>query len=132
MKKILLSIIIALTAIHAFAQTDIKQNDDAARQNINVVPYRLFQTQNLWTFIKLNTRNGQMWQVQFAMEDKNRFITDLSLEALVPKDKEVDDRFTLYSTQNIYTFILLDQLDGRTWQVQWSTEPNNRGIFPID
>ncbi|MEP6794673.1 MAG: hypothetical protein ABJB16_10135 [Saprospiraceae bacterium] len=132
MTKVLLSIIITLTTIHAFAQTDNKQNDDAARQNINAVPYRLFPTQNMWTFIKLNTRNGQMWQVQFAMEDENRFITNLSLEALAPRDKEVNDRFTLYSTQNIYTFILIDQLDGKTWQVQWSTEPSNRGIIPID
>jgi hypothetical protein len=44
----------------------------------------------------------------------------------------MNDRFTLYSTQNMYTFILLDQVDGKTWQVQWSTEAKNRFIIPIE
>ena len=40
-------------------------------------------------------------------------------------------RYKLYPTQNIYNFILLDQVDGRLWQVQWSLEEGNRAIFPI-
>jgi len=28
-------------------------------------------------------------------------------------------RFTLIPTENIWTFILPDQVDGRTWYVQW-------------
>lgn len=41
-------------------------------------------------------------------------------------------RFTLYPTNNIYNFILLDQIDGRMWQVQWSLKEKNRGLIPID
>ena len=48
------------------------------------------------------------------------------------KDQEVNDRFTLYPTQNIYTFILLDQIEGKTWQVQWSSDRENRAILPIE
>ena len=66
------------------------------------------------------------------MESDNRFVTTLSSDSLVSKDKEVNDRFTLYSTQNMYTFILLDQLDGKTWQVQWSMDPKKRGVIPIE
>jgi hypothetical protein len=73
-----------------------------------------------------------MWQVQFDLKGDSRFVVNLSAEALVTKEKEVNDRFTLYSTQTIYTFILLDQLDGRTWQVQWSMEQKNRGVVPIE
>lgn len=40
-------------------------------------------------------------------------------------------RFELYKTQNMYNFILLDTFDGRTWQVQWSTEAENRMILSI-
>jgi hypothetical protein len=40
--------------------------------------------------------------------------------------------FTLYPTQNIYTFILLDQLEGKIWQVQWSTDIKTRAIIPIE
>ena len=73
-----------------------------------------------------------MKQVQFGMEDDRRLIANLNTESLVTSDKEVNDRFTLYPTQNIYTFILLDQFDGRAWQVQWSIDPENRGITPIE
>ena len=44
---------------------------------------------------------------------------------------EMNGRFTLYPTDNIWTFILLDQVDGNTWQVQWSNEEEKRGIFQI-
>ena len=41
-------------------------------------------------------------------------------------------RFGLYPTQNMFTFILLDRNDGRTWQVQWSIEESNRMVLPIN
>jgi hypothetical protein len=132
MKRIILAILFALIAMQSFAQADKKQSDGILTQYTNVITYRLFPTQNTFTFIKLNTRNGQMWQVQFDIKENRRFVTNLSSEILVTADKEVNDRFTLYPTQNIYTFILLDQLDGRTWQVQWSIDPKNRGIIPIE
>lgn len=40
-------------------------------------------------------------------------------------------RFTLLPTKNLFNFILLDQLSGKTWQVQWSFEEENRCIMPI-
>ena len=106
-------------------------NENVSAQNDDVVIYRLFPTQNTWTFIKLNTRNGQMWQVQYDVKGDNRMETYLNFVPLVAKEKELNGRFTLYSTQNIYTFILLDQLDGKLWQVQWSMEAKNRLIIPI-
>ena len=110
---------------------DSTLNENVSAQNQDVVIYRLFPTKNMWTFIKLNTRNGQMWQVQYDTDGDSRFETYLNLEPLVSKEKEVNGRFTLYSTQNMWTFILLDQLDGKTWQVQWSIESKERFIIPI-
>ncbi len=110
---------------------DSKLYESASTKNDEIVTYRLFPTQNMWTFIKLNTRNGKMWQVQYDVEGDYRIETYLNFESLVSKEKEVNGRFTLYSTKNIYTFILLDQLDGRIWQVQWSIEFENRLIIPI-
>jgi uncharacterized protein YxeA len=111
---------------------DSTLNENDSAQNQDVATYRLFSTQNRWTFIKLNTRNGQMWQVQYDTDGDSRFETYLNLEPLVSKEKEVNGRFILNSTQNIYTFILLDQLDGKMWQVQWSMETKNRLIIPIE
>ncbi len=73
-----------------------------------------------------------MWQVQYNTERDHRFETYLNPLPLVNKEKETDNRFTLYSTQNIWTFILFDQIDGKSWQVQWNQEPENRAIWPIE
>lgn len=132
MKKTILYLILTFLTFSVFAQTDKKPSDNLSGQQLIPVPYRLYPTQNIWTFIKLDTRNGKMWQVQFSMKSEGRFETFLNLEPLVDKDKEANDRFTLYPTQNIYTFILLDQFEGKTWQVQWSTDPENRGVIPIN
>src|SRR5690554_258554 len=132
MKKIILFLIIVISSMTAFAQTQDSVKNESTQQSLISVSYRLFATHNMWTFIKLNTRNGEMWQVQYDIEGDDRFETDLNFIPLVAKEEQVNDRFTLYSTQNIYTFILLDQLDGRMWQVQWSMEPEYRAIVPIE
>lgn len=121
MRKLILTSIIALSTISAFAQS----TSDTPIQNISTdssVVYRLFSTKNMYTFIKLNTRNGQMWQVQWGTESKYRFETTLSDISRVNKDEEKNGRFFLYPSTNIYNFILLDQIDGRAWQVQWGKE----------
>ncbi|MBN2863376.1 MAG: hypothetical protein JXN62_09465 [Bacteroidales bacterium] len=106
-------------------------NENFSAQNNDAVAFQLFPTQNMWTFLKLNTRNGQIWQVQYDVEGDNRFEVYLNFVPLVPVDQQVNGRFTLYPTENVYTFILLDQLDGKMWQVQWSMEAKNRLIVPI-
>ncbi|MCX2584531.1 hypothetical protein [Pedobacter sp. MR22-3] len=130
MKRILISLIINLTSITAFAQT----TSETPIQNISTdsaVVYRLFSTRNKWTFIKLNTRNGQMWQVQYSLEEYNRE-DPLSLITRVTKEEEKNGRFFLYPTQNMYNFILLDQIDGRVWQVQWSIQEKSKMVIRIN
>ncbi len=114
-------LVIGLASISAFAQS----TSEAPIQNISTdstVVYRLFSTRNMYTFIKLNTRNGQMWQVQWSTESQYRFETILSDIPRINKEEEKNGRFFLYPTTNIYNFILLDQIDGRVWQVQWGKE----------
>lgn len=141
MRKLIISLICVFVVSTTYTKAYSKKiegttvystvNENVSAQNDDVVIYRLFPTQNMWTFIKLNTRNGQMWQVQYDVEGDNRMETYLNFVPLVSKENELNGRFTLYSTQNIYTFILLDQLDGKMWQVQWSMEANNKLIIPI-
>ncbi len=102
-------------------------------QNTNV-RYRLFPTQNTWTFLKLDTVTGKIWQVQYSVDgDDYRFESPVSLKDIADalKIERKIGRFTLYPTRNLYNFIMLDQIDGRTYQVQWSMEPDNRFIIPI-
>ena len=92
--------------------------------------YQLFPTPNMYTFIKLDTRNGRMWQVQWGTDVKYRFESILSDISRVNYDEEKNGRFILYSTTNTYNLILLDQIDGRTWQVQWGNK-ESRMVLPI-
>ena len=129
MKKIIFVAIILFTALNVCAQNI----SDSPIQNISTdtnVIYRLFSTRNMHTFLKLDTRNGQIWQVQWSAKG-NEFETPLSLIMQVSKEEEKNGRFFLYPTTNIYNFILLDQIDGRVWQVQWSSESEKRILLPI-
>lgn len=133
---VLFCLAINLTTFSQFRQDYSNQTTETPKTEsattTNAVAYRLFPTQNMWTFIKLDTRNGQMWQVQFDVNGNSRGVTFLNLLSLVSFEGEVNDRFTLYPTQNMYNFILLDQLNGKTWQVQWSQKAENRGVIPIE
>ena len=80
-------------------------------ETYTVERYKLFPTQNMWTFIKLDTQTGQMWQLQYSVnDDKGRFEYDLNPNALVVNDK----------------------IDGKAWQVQWSFDEENRAVLPIN
>jgi len=46
-------------------------------------------------------------------------------------DSGTIDRFTIYPTLNIWTFLLLDQVEGNTYQVQWSTDSEKRFVVQI-
>ncbi len=99
-------------------------------QPIDVPIYKLFPTQNYWTFIKLDTRNGKMWQVHFTISNEG-YEGELVLNpnSLVwTEEEQINGRFTLYSTNNIYNFILLDQINGKTYQVQWNNDKDKRFV----
>lgn len=56
-----------------------------------------------------------MWQLQYSINDeKGRFEYDLNPNALIVNGKKINGRFELYPTQNIYNFILLDKINGKT------------------
>jgi hypothetical protein len=135
MKTQYLTLTFVLFSIFSFAQNPTKQSSVIQKKSENVI-YQLFPTQNIWTFIKLDTRNGKMWQVHFSVGDENKGELVLNSLPLVSEANETKGRFTLYPTENMYNFLLLDQIDGTVIQVQWSLDVNNRGIVsfikPID
>ncbi|MCL9804612.1 hypothetical protein NAT51_03705 [Flavobacterium amniphilum] len=133
MRTKFITLIFVLFSIASFAQIQTKQSSTIQQKQIseNTV-YQLFPTKNYWTFIKLDTRNGKMWQVHFTVkEDGGSGELILNSLPLVNKENEINGRFTLYPTENMYNFLLLDQIDGKVHQVQWSMEDKNRGVFSI-
>lgn len=121
--------LIMFSSLFAQITTDVTT---AIKKVDEVVRYKLYPTVNMWTFLKLDTRNGRIWQVQWSLERDNRFETFLSLFPIVGKDEEANGRFILYPTTNSFNFIMLDQVNGKTYQVQWSQDPRNRNVVPIE
>lgn len=133
MKTVFFTLTFVLFTIVSLAQTQTRSTNTVQQKQIseNTI-YQLFPTQNYWTFIKLDTRNGKMWQVHFTVkDDSERTELILNSTALVDEGKEVKGRFTLYPTENMYNFLLLDQIEGYVYQVQWSMTKENRGVIPI-
>ena len=97
--------------------------------NTNVIKtprYKIYKTENIYHHIKLDTGTGRVWQVQFGVnvEKMTNIIDDESL--LFDYENIIAGRFELYPTDNMYNFILLDTETGRTWKVQWHTNPDKR------
>lgn len=128
-KKIALGILVLMTVQFSAVSTYGLSYANPSN-NVDVV-YELFPTQNIWTFLKLNTRDGRIAIVQFDVNKSNRMEYDLNTTPFVEEENAQNGRFTLYPTSNIYNFILLDQIDGRVWQVQWSDKKEQRLVFPI-
>ena len=147
MRKILFVITFVLFSVVAMAQDAQSNPGEMSRvdslkvgflQRISqhTAPcYKLYPTDNMWTFLELETYSGRIWQVQYSLKGPDyRFKSVLNGESLLPyydPDGGYAGRFELYKTQNMYNFILLDTETGRTWQVQWSTEPKERTVLMI-
>ena len=134
MKTRFFTLTFLLFSIVSFGQNQLKATNTVQQKQIseNAI-YQLFPTDNYWTFIKLDTRNGKMWQVHFTISDDN-YQGELILNSsslLMSDEVEVKGRFNLYRTNNMYNFILLDQINGKTYQVQWNNDKEKRFVSRI-
>lgn len=136
MKNITKLIVISLISTSSFVFAQKGEYESSMYENIintqTIVKYQLYPTKDKRIFLKLNTQNGLIWQAKFDIEGDDRNETHLNTLALVDAEGKVNNRFTLYPTSNIYTFILMDQIDGRMWQVHWSEKSEERAIVTIE
>lgn len=121
MKKILIIAIALMFCVPCFADDE---NTDRR--------FKLYPTKNMWTFLKLDTHTGRIWQVQYSVDGPEyRFESSLSLLNRADDRNFFDDRFALYPTENTYNFLLLDQHKGKVWQVQWG-KSESRMVLEIE
>ena len=68
-----------------------------------------------------------------SIEDKKRLKPYTFEERLSLKFDNIEQngRFKLYPTGNMYNFIMVDVINGRSWQVQWSTKKDERLVLRI-
>ena len=81
----------------------------------NAQTYKLYKTDNIHNQLRLNTATGEVYQIQ---DDGQKFLVH---EATSPSN-EKQNRYALFKTQNMWTFILLDKWSGLLWQCQYSVE----------
>ena len=144
----------ALAVSTAFAATgfgpDVVKIKSDPPQRVDAA-FRLFETQNMWNFLLLDTRYGHVWQVQFSVqEDTESFMIELPLTqartgrrkstAIAPPAFPSPKRstivpspgtFTLYPTQNMWNFLLLNQETGEMWQCQFGARSRFKMPIPV-
>lgn len=72
-----------------------------------------------------------MWQIKLNEKKTNQLEIPLSNLSLVEKQNEVDNRFKLFPT-DYSNFLLLDQINGKIWQVTWDIRLEKNKISPIN
>lgn len=91
----------------------------------------MYNTDNMYILLKLDTATGLVWMVQYRM-GKSSTAMEVAIDDRALSLARENGRYELYPTQNIYTFILLDTKFGRTYQVQWNTDPKKRFVEQIN
>ena len=85
--------------------------------------YQFFSTRNYHTQLRLNTKTGEVYQIQ---DDGQSWLVH---SESTPNGENIY-RYSLYPTRNMWTFILLDRFTGKLWQCQFSVEGDNY-IFSV-
>ena len=130
MKKTIFTITMILFGLCCYAQYDGSNTKNTVASPDSNVNFRLYQTNNRWTFLKLDTRNGVITHVQYNT-DGDAIEYPLNSIPLTDESNAKPGRFFLYPTENTFNYILLDQIDGRVWQVQWNIDKDKRGMWVI-
>ena len=119
MKKSILIIFVFLISFCSFGQT-IEET---------VGKFKLYKTSNIWTFLKLDTSSGEIWQIQFSVNENLQSEMPINIVKLAFGDDMQNGRFQIYNTKNHFNFLLLDSVDGSLWQFQWGLKEESRGLI---
>ena len=93
--------------------------------------YKLYQTENIYTFLQLDTKTGMIEQVQWSLDSDNEGSVTINSDDLTYGLGYGSGSFELYPTKNMYQFILIDKTTGKKWHVQWGMESSKRWIRRI-
>ena len=75
--------------------------------------YKLYQTDNIYTFLQLDTKTGMIEQVQWSLDSDNEGSVTINSDDLTYGYGYGSGSFELYPTKNMYQFILIDKTSGK-------------------
>lgn len=93
--------------------------------------YKLYQTENIYTLLELDTKTGRIKQVQWSLDSDNEGSVSINDEDLSYGYGYGSGSYELFPTKNMYQFILIDKTDGRKWHIQWGMKSSERWIRRI-
>lgn len=149
MKRLVIIFVVALFASSCFAQPKVNKSstNDAVLNRIDSLVqmtnawleqieldhslknrYKLYQTENIYTLLQLDTKTGIIYQVQWNLDFNKEFCEPINDQDLTYGYGNGSGTFELYPTKNMYQFILLDKTNGRMWHVQWGMEKSKQWI----
>ena len=73
--------------------------------------FRLYETQNMWTFILLDSYNGRLWQVQYSAQDlDNLFCIPINKYELVSDNENCIFSIQPLTSMYQYYLIMIEQV----------------------
>ena len=130
-RRLFISVVCLLVGISAYSQTAVDPAKEGCQKMVRVPNFKLVSTENIQVFLKLDTSRGLIEMVRFGTREKDRRESTVNYYPLATGDDAVPGRFELYPTEYVRTYLLLDVLDGRTWQVEWTYDGTGE-LSPIN
>ncbi len=119
MKRLFILFAAAIMTVGVIAQEQIQFN--AVNHEINTsLRYKLYPTFNMWTYLKLDTQTGRVTMLQFSTNsrtEEGEIYIGIPMETYVG-DEAKNGRYELYPTTNMWTFLMIDQMNGNTYHIQ--------------
>ena len=114
-------------------QIGIGDSSDAMITALSIFPLAKFESE----IIERHKILTKLWELDYkndtdaSPEDIEKHKPATLEEFISLRDIAQNGRFKLYPTDNMYNFIMLDVINGDTYQVQWSIEEDERIVMPI-
>ena len=140
MKKFVLIVVLLIASIDARSQssktclcdsilTSIRMDIYELKSEINKERFKLYPTENMYIFLKLDTATGVISLIQWSLDNEKEVTAYLNPDYLSYGSS--NGTYELYPTQNMYQFILLNKVTGSQWHVQWGFKDKERWMRRI-
>lgn len=121
MKRLFIILAAVIMNTVVIAQEQLQFNAVNHETN-STLRYKLYPTFNMWTYLKLDTQTGRVSMLIFSTNNQNEegeIYIGMPMEVYAGSEVK-NGRYELYPTTNMWTFLMIDQINGNTYHIQWS------------
>lgn len=86
--------------------------------------FKLYETQNMWNFILLDSYTGRLWQLQYSVDEESiRGLFVINEKELIDENKK--NIFYITPLTSMFQYYLVNDTTGEVWKFQWTTKGKN-------